>query len=178
MDIVVTVATTTCTAAGSLAVGYALALIQHRWSIKDSGKSEVSAQERLVKFETLRSINGKFRNLSHDLMHMREGHHMEDRETHYYMNAKKKIASIREFARSESFVLGDAYVEEVHKATDIATIAIEIYAFGEQSNLVDRAESHYKFEGSWDASKFGVGNYLYLLYRESLDTLSFLASLH
>jgi hypothetical protein len=176
MDIVVIAVTAACTAIGSLAAGYGLAVIQHRWSIKDAGKSEIITQARLAKFDSARKVNGMLRNLSHNLMHAREG-----RAEVYRTSTRETVVAVREFARSESYVLGEAYVSAVHRATDLAGLAMEIYALDRQELKGDRAlmdrflEIRNKSASLLGEENLSEADYLYFLYRDTLDRLSFLA---
>jgi hypothetical protein len=176
MDVAIIAVTAACTAIGSLAAGYALAVIQHRWSIRDAGKSEIITQARLAKFDAARKVNGMLRNLSHNLMRAREG-----RAKFYCTSTSETVTAVRELARSESYVLGEDYVSAVHRATDLASLAMEIYALdlrelkGEPA-LMDRfLEVRDKNSPLLRAANLSEADYLYFLYRDTLDRLSSLA---
>jgi hypothetical protein len=119
LDIAIIAINAACSAIGSFSAGYALSAIQHRRSIRDAGISEIITQERLAKFEAVRATNGMFRNLSHDIMHARASRgHLE----FFHNSAMKKVSRMREFARSEYYILGKNYVAEAHRATDIVGV--------------------------------------------------------
>ena len=145
MDVTLVTWTASSAAIGSLVTGYTLAKIQHRRSIKDAGIAEVAAQMRLARFEAVRKLNGEARGLSHCLSHLAGNSssfnfpYRGGRDSFYAEKARELATSMREFARSDVYILGEPYVAAVHEATDIANLIVDLHVYGAEPSLIRKA---------------------------------------
>jgi hypothetical protein len=132
----------------SLITGYTLKLIEHRREARTAGSLDVRRKRHLDRYEAIKQIQGMGRNLHHSVLHPSGA---------VDPGSINIIApQMREMARSNVEVLGEAYVSEVMQLTDLALeIADRVNASGTRHQIGLYASLRY--DGAWhDLNKHAI----------------------